>query len=231
MSASVAELNTAEKQTIAEKNNNVEKKSRHLHRSAVLARILVAAETVFAEAGLDGATMAEVAAAAKVPKANLHYYFSTKEGLYSTVLENILKFWLDAVDCIQPDADPQVALTSYIRAKMDLSRTRPLASKVFANEIIHGAILAKTYLNSILRRRVDEKVEVISGWIAKGLMDPVDPRHLLFLLWAMTQTYADFSSQISSVLNKENLDDEDFKAGEDLIIKMTLQGCGVKIRS
>lgn len=213
------------------KQGGAEKQSRHSHRSAVLARILVAAEAVFAESGLDGATMAEVAAAAQVPKANLHYYFATKEGLYSTVLENILKFWLDAVDCIQPDADPHTALTAYIRAKMDLSRTRPQASKVFANEIIHGAMLAKTYLNSILQRRVDEKVLVISGWIDQGLMDSVDPKHLLFLLWAMTQTYADFSAQISSLLNKENLEDEDFKAGEALIIKMVLQGCGVKTKA
>lgn len=212
-----------------DQQDGLEKLSRQARRSAVLARILVAAEGIFAESGLEGATMAGVAAAAQVPKANLHYYFATKEGLYAAVLENILTFWLDAADHIQADADPAMALTHYIRAKMTLSRTRALASKVFANEIIHGAPHAMTYISQTLRQRVDEKAAIINGWIAKGLMDPVDPRHLLFMLWSMTQTYADFNVQIARVLGKDRLSDTDFEAGEALIIKMTLQGCGVRV--
>jgi TetR/AcrR family transcriptional regulator len=42
-------------------------------RRANEARILRAAERVFAKAGFAGARMAEIAAAAGVPKANLHY--------------------------------------------------------------------------------------------------------------------------------------------------------------
>jgi len=31
-------------------------------------------------------------------------------------------------------------------------------------------------------------------------MGPIEPRHLLFLIWAMTQTYADFQVQVEAVL-------------------------------
>src|SRR4051812_19574146 len=58
--------------------------------------ILAAAEQVFAESGFAGASMARIAAAAGLPKANLHYYFGTKEQLYQTVLTGILELWLDA---------------------------------------------------------------------------------------------------------------------------------------
>jgi TetR/AcrR family transcriptional regulator len=44
--------------------------------------ILEAAEKVFAEAGFGGATMQLIADMAGLPKANLHYYFATKEDLY-----------------------------------------------------------------------------------------------------------------------------------------------------
>ena len=60
------------------------------------ARILAAAEAVFAEAGFSGATTAAIAERAGLPKANLHYYFRTKEALYRRVLENILDLWLGA---------------------------------------------------------------------------------------------------------------------------------------
>ena len=46
------------------------------------ALILAAAERVFAGAGFSGATMAQIAAEAGLPKANLHYYFGSKETLY-----------------------------------------------------------------------------------------------------------------------------------------------------
>ena len=47
--------------------------------------ILKAAEKVFAEAGFGGATMQLIADLAGLPKANLHYYFPTKEALYRRV--------------------------------------------------------------------------------------------------------------------------------------------------
>src|SRR5271156_6692360 len=58
--------------------------------------ILAAAESVFAEHGFGGATMAAIAARAGVPKANIHYYFPNKQRLYRAVVERGLTAWLDA---------------------------------------------------------------------------------------------------------------------------------------
>ena len=53
-------------------------------------RIVAAAEQIFAEQGLAGARMDEIARVAKVNKALLYYYFRSKEGLYRFVLESLL---------------------------------------------------------------------------------------------------------------------------------------------
>ncbi len=77
--------------------------------------------------------MAQLAAAAGLPKANLHYYFGTKEGLYRAVLEGILALWLDdAAEWIVPERHPADGLAGYVRAKMMHSRLRPDASRIFA---------------------------------------------------------------------------------------------------
>src|ERR1700742_486851 len=84
--------------------------------------ILAAAESVFAERGYSGATMSMIAARAGSPKANIHYYFPTKERLYRAVIARVLTAWLDAAASFDASEDPVEALTAYIGAKMDLAR-------------------------------------------------------------------------------------------------------------
>lgn len=162
--------------------------------------LLRAAERVFARTGFAGATVAEIAREAGVPKSNLHYYYPGKRDLYRAVLDNILALWTDETDVFKPDADPLAALEYYIRAKMRFSRTHPDASRVFANEVLHGAPEIGDYLRNELRRLVASKAAVIEGWIAAGRIAPLDPLHLFFALWAVTQTYADFGTQVTAVL-------------------------------
>ena len=119
---------------------------RQRSRASIERRILEAAESVFAEAGFNGATTAEIARRAGIPKANLHYYFNTKEELYQQVLTGIVNSWLHTADEITPDADPARALSHYIMAKIDLAREQPIPSRVFANEVIHGAPHLGKYL-------------------------------------------------------------------------------------
>ena len=121
------------------------------------ARILAAAEQIFAETGFSGATTAMIAAKARLPKANLHYYFGTKRRLYRAVLQRILDAWLASGDGIRPEADPATAFADYIAAKIEASRRRPYASKVFANEILHGAPEVEDYLRAQVHHWVAQR--------------------------------------------------------------------------
>jgi TetR/AcrR family transcriptional regulator len=198
-------------------------------RQGSVDQIMATAEKVFAQFGFEGATMTQLAAAAGLPKANIHYYFGTKERLYRAVLENVLALWLeDAAAWITPDRHPAEGLAGYVRAKMVHSRTRPHASRIFAGELLRGAPRIMHYLGLELRRRVAELAPVIAGWSAAGLMDPIHPVHLLFSIWAMTQTYADFDVQIRAVLGKVTIDDAEFVTATETVVTLVLHGCGVR---
>lgn len=54
-----------------------------------MAGILEVATVEFAEKGLDGARIDEIAAATKTSKRMIYYYFGSKEGLYRAVLEDM----------------------------------------------------------------------------------------------------------------------------------------------
>jgi len=190
-------------------------------------RILGAAEKVFARTGFGGATMAAIATASGLPKANLHYYFGSKDVLYRAVLARILNDWLLPTHGIVSDADPRTALEQYIRAKMAMSAQRPDGSKVFANEMLHGAPVVKAILETDLRQMVAEKAAVLQGWIDAGRMAPVDTTHLFFTIWAATQTYADFDVQVCAVLGRKALTASDHARATEHVVSLLLRGCGL----
>jgi AcrR family transcriptional regulator len=115
------------------------------------ARILRAAERNFARYGLAGATLAQIARDAGMSTAALHYHYRDKETLYQAVLEHILRLWLDETAVIEPGNDPRRALEAYIRAKMRFARIFPDASKVFASEVLGGALRIGPFLADVLR--------------------------------------------------------------------------------
>ena len=201
--------------------------SKGLIRQSNEALILSAAEKVFARAGLKGATMAAIAEGSGLPKANLHYYFGSKEDLYRAVLARILNDWLLPTHGITVDAEPRAALEQYIRAKMELSAQRPDGSKVFANELLHGAPVVHALLATELRDLVIGKAAVVQGWIDAGRMAPVDALHLFFTIWAATQTYADFDVQVCAVLGRESLTAADHARATEHVVSLILRGCGL----
>ena len=188
--------------------------------------ILAAAEEVFADYGFTGATTSRIAEAAGIPKANLHYYFPTKEALYRCVIEDIFKLWLAAAASFDDCDDPVEALTQYIHIKMDISRTHPKGSKVWANEIIQRAPMIQDYLETTLREWTASRIAIIEKWIAEGRIAPIDPRYLLYMIWATTQHYADFGHQISTLNDDNDLSEAQFAKAKDTVTQIILRGIG-----
>ena len=162
--------------------------------------ILKAALEAFSAYGFRGATVDQIAANCGLSKPNLLYYFRRKEDIYVAVLEHTLHDWLEPLRRLDATGEPLDEITRYIRAKIRLSRENPKASRLFANEILHGATAVGTYLKGPLKDLVDEKAAIIRGWTQEGRLAPVDPHHLIFAIWATTQHYADFDAQVSAIV-------------------------------
>jgi len=187
-------------------------------------RILDAAQEVFATYGYHGATIDEVADRAGISKPNLHYYFKRKRDLYLAVLRRTLEIWLVPLRELDRTGDPAVEIGNYIAQKVQLSRRYPAASRVFANEIVQGAPFLKRYLQTNLREVVERKAAVIQHWIDEGKLAPIDPYHLIFLIWAATQHYADFIPQIKAVMNVSRLNQAHFRKVEQSLSRIILHG-------
>ena len=100
-------------------------------------------------------------------------------------------------------------------------------SKVFANELLHGALVVRTLLETDLRDLVASKSAVVQGWVDAGRMANVNGTHLFFTIWAATQTYADFDVQVGAVLGRSELTAEDHDEAAEHVVSLILRGCGL----
>ncbi|PZX16508.1 TetR family transcriptional regulator [Palleronia aestuarii] len=168
------------------------------------AAILGAALEVFAAEGFRGATLDRIAGEAGLSKPNLLYYFPSKEEVHEALLSGLLDLWLAPLRRIDPDGEPMAELLGYVRRKLALSRSHPRESRLFANEILQGAPRIGPTLSGALRDLVEEKAQAIAAWAETGAIAPVDPRHLIISVWALTQHYADFDVQVRAVLGRDD---------------------------
>lgn len=190
--------------------------------------ILGAAEEEFGLHGYKGTTIQKVADRASLPKANVVYYFASKEKLYTAVLGKITSEWNDVFNRATVEDDPATVLDQFIRAKVEQSLLNPRASRIFAMEIIQGAPHHKDYLRQYLRGWVRDRAGVIESWIAQGRMAAVDPVYLIFMIWATTQHYADFETQVLTVMNRAEYEPDDLARIGDSISGIILRGCGLE---
>lgn len=197
-------------------------------RRSNVEKILLGAEKVFAEKGFAGTAMADIAAEVELPRSNLHYYFSTKTELYNAVLLGLLEVWKQYALCFETYDDPRLVLSSYIRAKMTHSRTRPYGSKVWADEIIHGAPTLGLTLDASLYDWAKMKEAKIRQWVADKRILPVEPSSVLFMIWASTQHYADFDHQVNIINEHQPLSDIQFERAIHSVTSIILRGIGLE---
>ncbi|VFT51820.1 TetR family transcriptional regulator [Pseudomonas aeruginosa] len=171
---------------------------------------------------------ANIAEEAELPRSNLHYYFSTKDELYRDVLLGLLEVWKQDALCFEMFDDPRVVLTSYIRAKMNHSRTRPHGSKVWANEIMHGAPLLGATLDDSLYEWAKMKEAKIRQWVEEKRILSIEPSSLLYMIWASTQHYADFGYQVEVLNGHQPLSDMQFERAVQTVTSVVLRGIGLE---
>ena len=190
--------------------------------------ILEAALEVFSANGFRGSTIDQIAEAAGMSKPNLLYYFRRKEDIHTTLMQRLLDTWLAPLRELDDIGDPLTELRSYIRRKLEMARDYPRESRLFANEILQGAPRIMPLIEGELKSLVEEKVEVIKGWMRAGKIAETDPWHLIFSIWATTQHYADFDVQVRAVLGPDRGGDGRFEDAARFLEHLYLQGLRVR---
>ncbi len=194
-------------------------------RAARLAKqeqILRAAERLFGRYGLEGVAIEAIATELGLSKQNLLYYYPSKEQLYLAVLDDVMDSWLAGMARIAQHDDPATAIAEYVAAKLRFSQERPSGSAVFTREVMAGAPLYASRLAEQVQPQLQADLRQFERWAQAGLIRRVDFTHLMFLIWACTQAYADLAPQFALLLDKPALEARDYATAQQLITDMVL---------
>ena len=162
-------------------------------------RILKSAQRIFAHNGFCRSSMQMILDDVPIVKANIHYYFSSKEKLYHPVLERIFTDWLEAVDSFENSNGPRSAPHDYVSAKMEISHLYPDGSKVWNDKVTHGAPIIDDFRASALHAWTNNQTKAIRCLTKQVKIRDLEPRGILYMIWATTQPYADFAHLIETL--------------------------------
>ncbi len=190
--------------------------------------ILAAAEEEFVLQSYRGATMQGIADRAGLPKANVHYYFQNKQNLYKTVLRSIIEEWNEGLVTMTVNSDPKTVIEKFVRTKLHQAFAHPNRHKLFAVEVIGGAPHLHDFMSSAMKDWALDKVQVMKIWHEQGRIGIADPLQLLILIWATTQRYAEFETEIVGLMQKDAYDEQDEARAADFLIPFILRGCGLE---
>jgi TetR/AcrR family transcriptional regulator len=154
----------------------------------VRARILSAAEEVFAARGYAGATTREIAERAGIGKRMLFYYFPTKDAVYRAVLERIITGLVAIYEQTRSEPGP-VGLADGIEAITHFTAQNLSAMKVWLREIID----AGPHLEELTRRYIRPLYEQAGAGVARnmerGVFRPGDPLQAMMSVGGVTLFY------------------------------------------
>jgi TetR/AcrR family transcriptional regulator len=167
-------------------------------------RIVVAARKVFAQKGLTGARMDEIARVAGVNKALPYYYFRNKEELHRFVLETMIAQISSQMQSPKVLAmDPPDRVRALVNTTFDFVLRNPAYPRLIQREMmaarrhLHWMVVAH---HRPLHRSV---VKTIREGIALGQFRRVDPDQMVFTIFGMIMYYFATGPLASQIWNRD----------------------------
>lgn len=152
------------------------------------AKILAAAHKVFTTKGMAGARMQDIADAAGINKAMLHYYFRDKDKLFETVFtEEAQKFFPKINMIFQADMPLFEKIEKFVAEYIDEMLQNPYMPWFVMNEINRDPdrFMSKVWGKENLPNP-GKLLEQIEKEVKKGTIKRVHPLHLLMNILSMT---------------------------------------------
>ncbi len=133
--------------------------------------IVSSAAAVIAEAGMENASMSQIAEHGNVSKALLYHYYSSKAALIFDIVHSHLTELDDALEAVdQPDADPETRLSLLIHQVLDIYQHSDDQHNVQLNCV---RSLSDEQLHAVheVERRITHRFATVLQLINPGLND------------------------------------------------------------
>lgn len=174
--------------------------------------ILLAAQTVMQEKGIDGMNMSAIAKEAQLAKGTLYLYFTSKEEILFQLNHQAMRKLLSTFQAFAAEYEaPLDQIANIMRSNLYFARNYPLASQLIS--IIEGNSNYEQHpeLQRASRNISDMVVKVLEKGMADGsIRSSVEPRKFSFVMWGMTVGMLQMvSTRQSQIAREAQIDGEE----------------------
>lgn len=142
-------------------------------------KIIRAARKVFIQKGMDGARMQGIADEAGINKSLLHYYFRSKDKLFSRVFSETFNDMIEMIDSVFAVAgDIDSLLNEFVKRYIGLLREKPFITNFIIHEINRnpGRLVGQMQSNKFDPSRL---MKILADEKNNARIRPVDPYHFI----------------------------------------------------
>ncbi|HXG91922.1 MAG TPA: CerR family C-terminal domain-containing protein [Blastocatellia bacterium] len=196
------------------------------------AKIISAAQELFAVRGYDGAAIRDIARAAGVNAAMIHYYFGNKEGLYHTILNSAAaEVRARMIEETGGSHTAEQRLKSFVRAYATYIFGHPNLARILHREFLSGGkhikeIAQQQYLTNYMLMR-----EGLRAGVRAKELRPIDLDLAPISLIGMVLIFQIAQPLISLAIGKEKYDEQFINRLTDHTVDLFLNGAKVSARS
>jgi len=160
-------------------------RSQHSRSDQSRDRILHAAIREFSEHGLAGARTGAIAAAARVNKALLYYYFRDKEALYAAALEEVAgKVAGDAIAVLDLDCSPGERVLRFALQHFDRIFSHHGFQSLMQQEMVRFRTGQSNAMRILAKKAFEpmwgRALQLVADGIHSGELCNVDPMQMLY---------------------------------------------------
>lgn len=150
------------------------------------AKILLAAQKVFVEKGMDGARMQEIANEAGINKALLHYYFRTKQKLFEAIFKMVFsKIFPNLMELVNADRPIEEKIATFIEKYIDLLQNHAFLPTFVLKEMNRDP----KFMATIIKDSGINPAEIFAMFereMDQGIIRRMDPRDLLINILSLS---------------------------------------------
>jgi len=153
-------------------------------------KIFDAAQAIFVEKGLDGARMQEIADKAEINKSLLHYYYRSKEKLFTEVFKMVInKFLPNTVEIFQSENSIFEKIEIFTSEYISLLQKNPFIPIFVLNELNKKPQnLTETFshlFQNLKQNQINKFMQQIENEVNQGIIKPIEPLGLIINIMSL----------------------------------------------
>jgi AcrR family transcriptional regulator len=206
-----------------------QRSTRAADSEATKANILDVARQEFADKGLSGARIDEIAERTNTSKRMIYYHFASKEGLYRAVLEEAYtRIRTTETALPMEDMSAEEALKANIRLTFDYHHEHPEFVRLVMNENMHHGAFIKDVAG--IKRRNESVIRALGEIIEKGrdegvFRDELDPIDLHMTISALCFYNVSNRYTFSEIFRRDMTSPQAVAKRREQVVDVVLAAC------